>query len=126
MNNRRYNNIKELTLLELSKELDNFCMGYSKIGNREQQEYDFMRHLNQEGLIDTYITSRHEDYDYWTEASVLCEVRNGNEWTKWITATYEHEVDLETETIEELLELINSYEVKSGEIKYLIEYNNKN
>jgi endonuclease III len=99
-------------------------MGYSKIGNREQQEYDFMRHLNQEGLIDTYITSRHEDHYYWTEASVLCEVRNGNELTKWITATYEHEVDLETETIEELLELINSYEVKSAEIKYLIEYNN--
>lgn len=115
--------IKELTLLELSTQLDDWCDGFDSL---DFKTLDFMEHLNQEGLIDTYITGRtsSEGFDWWIEASILCEVQNGNQWTKWITATYEHEVDLEAETIEELLELINSYEVKSGEIKYLIEYNN--
>ena len=114
---------KELTLLEISKQLDAYCNGYEHLC--EEETLNFMQHLNQEGLTDTYIVGRQEGHTYYIEASVNCEVRNGNQWIKWITATYEHEVDLATETIEELLEIVNSYEVKSSEIKYLIEYNNK-
>lgn len=114
--------MKELTLYQLSSLLEEYAGGYEEI---EDNEIDFMHHLNDLGLIDTYYIERNNDHSHWIEVSIICELRNGNEWTKWITSVYEHEVSFKDTTMGELLEFINNYERKSAEIKYLIEYNNK-